>query len=254
MNAIDQQGKTQHMNALTISVVIPAYNEEKTIDEVLIRTYKTMETIGLPYEIIVVDDGSTDKTRMLAERHKVTTLTNGTNKGKGHALKTGLQHAIGNMVITMDADGSHQPEEIPHILKPLLSGADIVTGSRFLGRRENGSIRALNVFGNHLFNFLIWILTRKHITDSQTGFRGFKQHVLEEIEITSEGYDVETELTVKALRNGYMIKEEPITCQRRKEGNSHLKPLHDGIRISRNIIKAYLLVRAERAQDTKHGR
>lgn len=256
MNYIDQErGNKQRMNAPTISVVIPAYNEEKNIDEILVRTYKAMEMTGFAYEIIVVDDGSTDKTRLLAERHKVTTLTNGTNKGKGHALQRGLQRAIGNMIITMDADGSHQPEEIPKLLKPLLGGADIVSGSRFLGKRERGSVKALNIVGNYLFNLLILVLTKKRVTDSQTGFRAFNKRVANEIKITSQGYEVETELTLKTLRNGYVFQEEPITCQKRKEGNSHLNPLNDGFRILKNIIKAYTYARALQASESiKHRR
>jgi glycosyltransferase involved in cell wall biosynthesis len=226
------------MDIPIVSIVIPAYNEEKTIEEILARTNKTMETIGLPYDITVVDDGSLDRTRLLAERNKATVLTNGRNSGKGHALRRGFQNATGNIIITIDADGSHKPEEIPKLLKTLLNGADIVAGSRFLGNREKDSVRKLNVIGNHLFNLLILLLTRKRITDSQTGFRAFKKKVLQEIRMTSEGYEIETELTMKTLRNGYLLQEEPITCEKRRDGNSHLNPLRDGLKILKNIVKA----------------
>jgi glycosyltransferase involved in cell wall biosynthesis len=231
------------MNDNIVSVIIPAYNEEETIEEILLRTNKTMENLGFPYEIIVVDDGSTDKTRLLAERQKATILNYGTNKGKGYALRTGIQKATGNIIITMDADGSHQPEEIPQLVKPLLSGVDIVAGSRFLGNRENGSIKKLNILGNNIFNLLILLLTKKQITDSQTGFRALKKKVFQEIEITSEGYQIETELTVKTLRNGYTIQEEPITCEKRRNGLSHLNPLSDGFKIFKTILKTGLNAR-----------
>lgn len=233
------------MDISIVSVVIPAYNEEKTIEEILLRTNKTMETIGIPYEIIVVDDGSSDKTRLLAERNKATVLSNGTNMGKGCALRRGFQKAAGNIIITMDADGSHEPEEIPKLLKPLLNGVDIVAGSRFLGNREKDSVKKLHIVGNHFFNLLILLLTRKRITDSQTGFRAFKKKVVQEIKITSEGYEIETELTVKTLKNGYLLQEEPITCRQRKEGYSHLNPLRDGFKIFKNIIKASIFVQTE---------
>jgi len=226
------------MDIPIVSVVIPAYNEEKTIEEILFRTYKTMETMRIPYEILMVDDGSSDRTRFLAERHKVTVLTNGTNAGKGHALRKGFKNATGNIIITIDADGAHKPEEIPKLLKPLLNGADIVAGSRFLGNLEKDSVKKLHIIGNHLFNLLILLLTRKRITDSQTGFRAFKKKVIQEIEITSEGYEIETELTMKTLKNGYLIQEEPITCEKRREGCSHINPLRDGFKIFKNIIKA----------------
>jgi glycosyltransferase involved in cell wall biosynthesis len=218
-------------------VIIPAYNEENNIEEVLFRTNKTMETTGIPYEIIVVDDGSKDKTRFLAERQKVTVIRNGTNRGKGHALKLGLLHAIGKIIITIDADGSHEPEEIPRLLKPLLCGADVVLGSRFLGLRERDSVSMLHAFGNRLFNLLILISTRKRVTDSQSGFRAFRKKVIEEIPLASEGYDIETEFLVKALKSDYLVLEEPVTCKKRKDGCSHLNPLHDGFKIFKNIIQ-----------------
>lgn len=237
MKSIAQLRNTQiKMNTSTISIVIPAYNEEKNIDDILFRTNATLETIGVPYEIIVIDDGSTDKTKLMATRHKATVLSNGTNRGKGYALKKGIQNANGNIMITMDADGSHQPEDIPKLLVPLLHGADIVLGSRFIGKREQYSTKKLHIFGNKIFNLLIALLTGRRITDSQTGFRAYKKKIIEEIEITSKGYEVETELTVKTLKNGYTVHEEPITPERRKDGSSYLNPLRDGIKIFKTIV------------------
>lgn len=233
------------MNPSAISVIIPAYNEEKNIENMLFRINKTLQALHVPYEVIVVDDGSTDKTALLAAKYKVTVLSNGTNQGKGYALKKGLQKAKGNILVTIDADGSHQPEEIPKLIKPLLNGVDVVMGSRFIDKRERGSIKKLHVLGNHLFNLLIFLLTRKRITDSQTGFRAFRKRIIQEIEITSGGYEVETELTVKTLKNGYIVQEASITCQKRKDGCSHLNPLRDGFKIFKNIIKASILAQIE---------
>lgn len=226
------------MNTLHLSVVIPAYNEEENIEEILVKTRATMETLQFPYEIIVVNDGSTDKTSFVAEKHKVTVVSNGRNQGKAHALRMGLEKATGDILITMDADGSHRPEEIKKLIVPLLNGADVVMGSRFLGKRKKDAVKRLHIIGNHLFNLMIFILTKKRITDSQTGFRAFTRKVCKETEITSKGYEVETELTVKALRNGYSVQEEQITCEKRREGCSHLNPLRDGIKILKTIIKS----------------
>jgi glycosyltransferase involved in cell wall biosynthesis len=224
------------MESLTISVIIPAYNEEKSIENVISRTEKILEALNLPYEVIVVDDGSVDKTRFLAQRHKVTVISNGNNYGKGYALRRGLKDVGGDIVITMDADGSHKPEDIKRLVLPLMNGADAVIGSRFAGKREKDSTKKLHIFGNWLFSLIIRILTKKHITDSQTGFRGFKRKVLEEMQITCDGYDVETELTVKTLKNGYIVREEPIAFEKRMNGCSHVNPLSDGIKILRAII------------------
>jgi len=220
----------------SLSVVIPAYNEEKNLEGILFRTEKALEALNMPYEVIVVDDGSTDKTRFLAERHKVTLISNVGNCGKGHALRRGFENARGELVIMMDADGSHKPEDIKCLIVPLLNGADIVMGSRFKGKREKDSTKKLHILGNKLFNLLIRILTKQYITDSQTGFRAFKRKVLEETEITCSGYTVETELTVKTLKNGFIVHEEPITFEKRNHGCSHLNPLWDGIKILKMII------------------
>jgi glycosyltransferase involved in cell wall biosynthesis len=231
-----------------ISIVIPAYNESKTIGEILSRTNKTMETLGVPYEIIVIDDGSTDQTKQLAEKQKANVISNGINRGKGYALIKGFKKARGNILVTMDADGSHQPEEIPKLIKPLLiNNADVVAGSRFLGSKRKDSIKKLHIIGNHFFNFLILLLTRRRITDSQTGFRAFKKKIIHEIALTSKGYEIETELTIKLLKNGYLFQEEPITCEKRREGSSHLNPLFDGFKILRNIIKASIFIKTKRS-------
>lgn len=222
----------------TISVVIPAFNEENTIENILSRSHKALETIQFPYEIIVVDDGSIDKTAQLAHRHKATILKNGKNQGKGHALQLGFQCAKGDIIITMDADGSHRPEDLTKLLIPLLNGADIVFGSRFINGCSKIATKKLHLFGNRLFNLLIRLLTEKHITDSQTGFRGYKKEIIKQIRIISQGYEVETELTVKSLKNGCVVHEAPITFEKRKEGHSHLNPLFDGFKILKTILTA----------------
>ena len=229
------------MSKPAVSVIIPAFNEEKNIDDVLTRLYKAAESNSLPYEIIVVDDGSTDKTKVLACRPEVIVLGNETNQGKGFALQRGFQHAQGDIIVTMDSDGSHDPEDIERLIVPLLNGADVVLGSRFLAGQGNDSTKKLHVFGNILINFLVLVMTGKYITDSQTGFRAYRKKVLQEIDITSEGYHVETELTVKTLRNDNVVEEVPIKINKRMNGCSHLNPLTDGFRIFKTIVKSSII-------------
>ena len=240
MMFIEGKRERQLYQLPSISVVIPAYNEEKNIDSVLFETIKELDALKLPYEVIVVDDGSHDKTRLLAEKHKVTVLSNGNNYGKGRALRRGFKDIHGQIVITMDADGSHKPREIGRLVAPLMNGADVVMGSRFINRSQRDSTKKLHILGNKSFNLLIRILTGQIITDSQTGFRAFKRKVLEGIEITCDGYDVETELTMKSVRNGFVVQEESVTCEKRKNGCSHVNPVKDGLKILKTIIKAYL--------------
>jgi glycosyltransferase involved in cell wall biosynthesis len=232
---LERRGAGVHQ--LSITIVIPAYNEEKTVGGVLSETISIMDRADIPYEIIVVDDGSTDKTGLAASNHKVTLLTNDKNRGKGYSLRRALQHATGEIIVTMDADGEHKPKELPDLIKPLFNGAHIVAGSRFLGSNPKATTR-LNQIGNNFFNLTIQILTGKHITDSQTGFRALRRDVLQTFNLESDGYEIESEITVKSLKNGFTFKETPISTDRRKYSISKLKLLSDGTKILKTIVKA----------------
>jgi Glycosyltransferases involved in cell wall biogenesis len=221
-----------------ISVVIPAYNEEKTIADVVSRTHSVMKTVRLPFELLVVDDGSTDHTRDLIPSGMAQLLTNGKNHGKGSALRTGFRRAKGDIIVTIDSDGSHDPEDIRRLLAPVLNGSDVVMGSRFANGKGKKSTRKLHIFGNRLINLLIGFVTGKRITDSQTGLRAFKRKAIDYITLTSNGYQVETELTVKTLRNGSEVEEISIDSMKRKNGASQLKPLYDGVRIFMTIVRS----------------
>ena len=220
-----------------VTIIIPAYNEENTVGRVLSETVSIMDEINIPYEVIVVDDGSTDKTGLIVSNHKVTLLKNDKNRGKGYSLRKALQHSQGEIIVTMDADGEHNPKELPDVIKPLFNGTDIVAGSRFIGSNPKVTTR-LNQVGNHFFNMAILILTGKHITDSQTGFRAIKRDVLSTFNLESDGYEIESEITVKSLKNGFAFKETPISVERRRYNVSKLKVLSDGTKILKAIVKA----------------
>jgi glycosyltransferase involved in cell wall biosynthesis len=219
----------------TVSVVIPAFNEEKNVAKVLSGTIEVMDQLNLPYEIIFVDDGSTDKTALIASSFKVNVITNKQNRGKGYSLKRALQHASGDVIVTIDSDGEHKPKEIAPLLGAVLNGIDVAAGSRFLSN-HTGVTSKLNQIGNHFFNLTIMSLTGKRVTDSQTGFRAIKRDVLEKLNLQSDGYEIETEITVKSLKNGFTFRELPITVERRKFGASKLKIIEDGKRIMETIL------------------
>ena len=225
------------MRQPVISVIIPAYNEEKTIGNVIEQTISVMDGLQRPYEIIIVDDGSKDKTRQIASTYKATVLFNRVNRGKGYTIRKGFKHAQGDLIVTIDADGSHSPKEIPDLLEPLYNGTDITAGSRFLGTGKY-STKKLHRVGNSFFNMTIRVLTGRHVTDSQTGFRALKKEVIDKLNLSSLGYDIETEITVKGLRNGFTFQEKPISCTRRKYDISKLRIIHDGPRILKSILKA----------------
>jgi len=225
------------LTASLISLVIPAYNEEKTIGNVLEQTIQVMDALGMPYEVIVVDDGSSDRTKEMASKYKAKVLSNGKNRGKGYAIRKGLQQAKGDIIVTMDADGSHNPKQIPDLIKPLFNGADIVAGSRFLNHGKKSTSK-LKTLGNHLINVTIMVLTGKKVTDSQTGLRAFKKDFLQKTILESCGYEIETEITVKSLKNGFNFQEIPINCRKRENGISKIKILPDGLKIFQIILKS----------------
>jgi glycosyltransferase involved in cell wall biosynthesis len=229
--------KGEALRRSAVTIIVPAYNEAQTIGNVLFKITSIMNELALPYEIIVVDDGSTDQTGQIASTHKVTVLTNEKNRGKGYSLRKALQHANGDIIVTIDSDGEHSPKEIPDLIEPLFNGTDIVAGSRFLGNQTQVTKR-LNKVGNTLFNIVITALTRKRVTDSQTGFRALKREVLHKLNLESDGYEIETEITVKSLKNGFVFKETPISIERRKYNASKLKLYSDGTKILKTIFKA----------------
>ena len=224
-----------------VSFIIPAYNEEKTIGEVIKTTAQVMRSLGLDYEIIVVNDGSTDRTEFVASTSEscVTVFSNTSNHGKGYCIRLGAKHAKGDFLVTLDSDGEHKPKEIPELLAPLFDGTDIVAGSRFLGNSSNVTNK-INIVGNYFFNIAIMVITGKIVSDSQTGFRAMKKDVFEKLDLQSDGYDIETEITVKSLMNGFTFKEVPITIERRKHNISKIKLFSDGRKILAAIIKSSL--------------
>jgi glycosyltransferase involved in cell wall biosynthesis len=224
----------------SVSVIVPVYNEEKTIGTVLGDITKIMKTLNMPYEIIVVNDGSTDNTTFIAAQHNVTLLSYRQNRGKGYALRKAMQLTQSEIIVTIDSDGEHEPKDIPNLLTPILKGADIVSGSRFMNNQGQVTTR-LNEIGNFFFNTCILLLTGKRITDSQTGFRAIKRDVLNKLNLQSDGYEIETEITVKGMANGFIYEELPISCERRQYSASKLKIIRDGTNILKTILKANFL-------------
>jgi len=228
------------MEDLLISVVIPAFNEEHNIGFVLQSTHEVLKKMGLPYEVIVVNDGSMDRTTDVAKEHNVILVNNGKNLGKGAALKAGFIRAKGQFVVTMDADGSHQPEDIPALLNPILKNDDVkaTIGSRFVDDVGKNSTTKLHLIGNKIINALILFLLGRVISDSQSGFRAFKREALKKLALSSSRYEIESEMTIKMLKNDFIIREVPIRCKQRKAGSTKVNSFNDGFRIFKAIIKA----------------
>lgn len=222
-----------------VSIIMPALNEERSIGKLVLEIVSLMTSHRLIFEVIVVDDGSTDKTVSVARRCGAVVLSSGRNRGKGYCLRQGLTRARGDVIVTMDSDGEHRPTDITKLLRYAFRGIDVVAGSRFLNGTKNFTSR-IHYFGNQLFNLSIMVLTGKKITDSQTGFRVLKRKVLDSLSLQSDGYEIETEITVKSLRNGFTFKEVPIYIKRREYGISRIRMLSDGKKILTTIVTSSL--------------
>jgi glycosyltransferase involved in cell wall biosynthesis len=206
-----------------ISVVIPAYNEERAIKGVLTRLPK--ELFSHKVEPIVVVDGGEDRTEEIVRREGHLVAPHRVNRGQGDALRTGFEIALARnaaIVMTMDADGQHLPEDMNKLVRPILDDeADYVMGSRFLGEyEERGGWRQQGIL---LFTSLINFLGRIHITDCTNGFRAIRARGLAKLELSEDRFNA-PELIMEAVRHGLRIREVPVTIKRRAAGESKKPP------------------------------
>ncbi len=224
---------------MLLSVIIPVYNEELTIGNIIDRTKKALRQIGFPFEIIVVDDRSSDRSREVAKSHNGKIYCLGEHLGKGYVLRAGFSKAQGDIIITIDSDGSHRPEELQEVLTPVLENkADLVIGSRYLNHKRVAT-RKLNAFGVRIFNYLIEIFTGVAVTDSQSGYRAMKREVLNKQKLYAREYEIESEMLVKTVKAGFRVAEVPISFEQRTYGHSGVDPVWDGSKILYSIMLAH---------------
>ncbi len=195
---------------MNLTVLIPVYNEEDTVQEIVRRVIATQ----LAYEILIVDDGSTDGTRtMLAEmngRDGVRVVCHERNMGKGAAVRTGIRQACGDVIIIQDADLEYDPCEYPKLLAPMQAGtADIIYGSRFLGESQR-PILFWNMVANRILTFITNILYNNFLSDMETGYKVFRRDMVADIPLHAHGFEFEPEFTAKVLKRKFRIHEVPI--------------------------------------------
>jgi len=224
---------------MLLSIIIPVYNEELTIGNIIDRTKKVMQQTGLETEIIVVDDHSYDNSLERAKYHGAKVYSLKQHLGKGYALRAGFAKAKGDVIVTIDSDGSHEPEELPEVLAPVIDGkADLVIGSRYMNHKSVAT-RKLNAFGVKLFNSFIELLTGVAITDSQSGYRAMTREVLKSQKPKSGGYEIESEMLMRTAKNGFQVAEVPISFEQRTYGRSGVDPMIDGAKILISIVSAF---------------
>lgn len=206
----------------SVSIIIPAKNESES----LVRLLPHLTELYADAEIIVVDDGSTDQTEAVCLKNGVVRVHHPHSLGNGAAIKSGARRATGEILVFMDADGQHRPDDIPKLLEKLNEGYDMAVGAR--DRSSQASIGRLAA--NSLYNFIASWMTGQKVQDLTSGFRAvwankFKQFLY----LLPNGFSYPTTITMAFFRVGYPLSYVPITVDRR-EGKSHIHPLKDGVR------------------------
>jgi len=222
-------------NRKRVIACIPAYNEEKTIAKIILLAQKFVD------RVVVVDDGSEDLTGEIARRLGAFVVRHDVRKGYGAAIQTCFKTAreLGaDIMVTLDADGQHDPEEIPKLIKPILNNdADIVIGSRFLDSKSVNEVPFYRRLGIKTITFLTRKATgNQKLSDAQSGFRAYSRRALEELEIGETGMSVSTEILLKAAEKKLSIVEVPIFCRYKGIESSTHHPLRHGFNVVASIL------------------
>lgn len=214
---------------MKISIVLPAKNESAAIGQ----TIAQIQRLQLVHEIVVVNDGSTDHTKQVAESAGAKVVTHPYSKGNGAAIKTGARCATGDIVIFMDADGQHDPKDIPRLLERIEQGYDLVVGARQKGSQASVG----RGIANALYNNLATYMTEQKVEDLTSGFRAVRAEKFREfLYLLPNGFSYPTTSTMAFFRAGYSVTYVPIHAEKRI-GKSHIKPLKDGVRFFLIIFK-----------------
>lgn len=224
-----------------IAVVIPCYNEAEGIGKVIKKfQHSHLEKSGFTIQVFVIDNNSNDGTADVARQAGAVVLHE-SKKGKGNAIRTGFRKLPADIdyVVMLDGDDTYSPKELLRMVEPLHSGfSEVVIGSRLGGRIHGDSMPTFNRFGNWFFTFAVRVLYRVGVTDVLTGYFAWKKEALDRLHphLVSDGFAIEMEMITKMARLGHQIASVPISYHQRA-GDSNLRPLHDGARILRMLVR-----------------
>jgi glycosyltransferase involved in cell wall biosynthesis len=221
-----------------LSVVVPVFNEAGTVEELLRR----VQNVRFPKEIVVVDDGSTDGTREILSRldtaarqatgseNSFQVIYQPYNRGKGAAVRAGLERVTGDVVIIQDADLEYDPEDYAKLLDPILTDkADVVYGTRFAGGGPHRVLFFWHSLGNRLLTLISNALTNLNLSDMEVGYKVFRSEVLKRIKLKSDGFGFEPEITMKVAKQGCRIYEVPISYYGRTYAEGKKITWRDGL-------------------------
>jgi glycosyltransferase involved in cell wall biosynthesis len=190
-----------------VSFLIPAYNEEATIGEVLDR----IGALGLDAQVVVVDDGSRDRTAEIAEQHGATVIRQA-NAGKGAAIRRAIGAIDGDIAVIQDADMEYDPAEVPELIEPIVRGfADVVYGSRLRGGKAQRAYLFWHLVGNRFLSLLTSVLYNTTLSDMETGYKAFRADVLRSLDLRENRFGIEPEITAKVCKRRLRVYELPIS-------------------------------------------
>ena len=223
---------------MKLSVLIPVYNEARTIDEIL----RLVSAVPIEKEIVVVDDGSVDGTREILQRWDgragVRVLLHPRNMGKGRAVRTALEQSRGDVLVIQDADLEYDPAEYAVLLRPIEAGrADVVYGSRFFGSSERRVQFFWHTVGNRLLTLISNVFTNLNLTDMATCYKAFHRRVVPALDLESKRFGVDAEFTVKVARAGFRIFEVPISYFGRSQAEGKKIRMKDGFSALGALVK-----------------
>jgi len=215
----------------SVSVIVPVHNEEDAIGSLVEQVIGVLKGLGRPWEVVIIDDGSTDNTLRRLEPLEVKAIAHPYNIGNGAAIKTGIRHACGEIILMMDGDGQHDPADIPKLIEQI-GPYDMVVGAR-----SNGSHETHRLLANNFYNLFASYVADFFIRDLTSGFRAIKANVLRRFTyLLPNTFSYPTTLTLSLLRAGHSLCYEPIVTAERL-GKSKIKPMRDGVRFLLIIFK-----------------